>query len=452
MKPLNRQSPGTSAGVTDAMVAINEALILGSVRQHELTEAAETLNTRLQLEIAERKRAEDGVRISEVRYRHLFETASDGLLLVDPVSGRITVANLHMTQLSGYPQDQLVGKQLWEIGLFGNRTANRQMFGKLKKVPEVRYDQIPLKHRDGRRQVVEIVANLYRENGAAVVYCHVRDITARKNAEATQRRLDVLAASHAKMEREIVRRQAVEESLRKAQEEQISLLEQSRTQGELLRDLSRKILTSQEDERKRISRELHDVISQDLIAINVSIATLAKGDPATFPGTFKRKIANTLRIVESAVDQIHHFARELRSTVLDDFGLIPALHSYLERFMKETGIRATLSAFARIETADGTTLTALYRVAQEALANVARHAGASRVAVSITCFGDVVQMEIQDDGCGFDGAGQSRVDKASRLGLLGMEERIAMVGGSFHVESFPGQGTTVRATFSNLFP
>ncbi len=451
-KRTNPPPPETSVLGDGAMVAINEALVLGSVRQHELTEAAEAFNARLELEITERKRAEGSLRISEVRYRRLFETASDGLLLVDPVDGRITDANPCITRLSGYPKDQIVGRQLWEIGLFATRAANRRMLGKLKETPEIHYEQLPLEHRGGNLLTVEVVANLYRENGDTVIQCHIRDITGRKSAETTQRRIDVLFASNVKLKREIVQRQAAEDALHQTEQEQILLLEQSRKQEELLRDMSRRILSTQEEERKRISRELHDVISQNLIGINVSMAALSKGDPAAFPGDFRRKITETQRIVEEVVERIHHFARELRPTMLDDLGLIPALQTLLEGFMEETGIRSSLTAFSGIEESEGEVLTVLYRVAQEALANVAQHAQANQVAVRVTTTGGCIQMEIQDDGNGFEGAGKDFAARTGRLGLLGMKERIEMAGGSFQVESHQGQGTTVRALFSNPIP
>jgi PAS domain S-box-containing protein len=468
-------TPETDIHAKDAMVEINEALVLGSVRQHELTEAAEALNTRLELEITERKRAEGSLRISEIRYRRLFEAASDGLLLIDPLDGKITDANPSITRLSGYPQDQLVGRQLWEIGLFANQTANRRMFTKLKKKPEIHYGELPLEHRDGHRLTVEVVASLYRENGHTVIQCHIRDITERKSAEDTQRRIDVLSASNVKLKKEIVQRQAAEKSLQQSQQSQILLLEQAEQQEDLLRDMSHRILCSQEDERKRISRELHDIISQNLIGVNVSIAALSNGDPASFSDDFRQKITNTQQIVESTVDRLHLFARELRPAMLDDLGLIPALQALLERFMEETGIRSSLTVFAGIEESEGDVLTVLYRVAQEALSNVALHSNASRVAVSITttegciqsspncwrkCFSKMnisttdgcIQLEIKDDGKGFNETGKDIAAKKGRLGLLGMKERVEMVGGCFQIESLPGKGTTVRTVFSNRIP
>ncbi len=516
-------------------------------------------------DVAEQKLAEEKVRISEVRYRRLFEAAHDGVLLLDPVTRTITDANPFMTRLLGYPHGQLVGKELFEIGLLKNEAANQEMFRKLKLTHEVRYEDLPLESKGGRHQEVEVVANLYQEDGHAVIQCNIRDITARKQAEQelsekarlldlthdaiivrdvqgqirywnhgaeelygwsrqealgkishrllhteyltplkqlievlhrtnrwtgelvhrtrdgrrvtvlvrktldrdrdgrpasvlenitditarkqaeeTQRRVEVLAASNQKLEQEIVRRQAVEESLRKSEQHQTQLLEQSRRLQEQLRQLSRQILTAQEEERLEISRELHDVIAQTLTGINIRLAALKK-EAALDTRSLERNIARTQRLVEKSVDIVHQFARELRPTVLDDLGLIPALHAFMKSFTTRTGIRASLKAAARVEQLDLARRTVLFRVGQEALTNVARHAQASRVEVSLQKSPGSFCMRITDDGKSFDVERTLNGKGRKRLGLIGMRERLEMVGGSFDVESAPGNGTTIVA-------
>ena len=144
------------------------------------------------LDITERKQVEAKGRVSEVRYRRLFETAHDGVLLLDPTTCKITDANPFMTTLQGYPHTQLVGKELFEIGLLKDQAASREMFRKLKRSHEVRYEDLPLKSREGRHQEVEVVANLYQEDGHSVLQCNIRDITVRKQAEELLRRSDAL--------------------------------------------------------------------------------------------------------------------------------------------------------------------------------------------------------------------------------------------------------------------
>ena len=133
-------------------------------------------------DITEHRQAEDKVRVSEIRYRRLFEAAHDGVLLLDPGTRKITDANPFMTKLLGYPYEQLVGKELFEIGLLKDEAASQEMFRKLKRKHGVRYENLPLEDRDGRHQEVEVVANLYQEDGRAVIQCNIRDITERKRA------------------------------------------------------------------------------------------------------------------------------------------------------------------------------------------------------------------------------------------------------------------------------
>ena len=128
------------------------------------------------VDITDRKQGEENVRISEIRYRRLFEAAHDGILILDPATRKITDANPFMTKMLGYPRAQLVGKELFEIGLLQDEAASQEMFRKLKRSHEVRYENLPLESRGGRHQEVEVVANLYQENGHAVIRCNIRDM------------------------------------------------------------------------------------------------------------------------------------------------------------------------------------------------------------------------------------------------------------------------------------
>ena len=253
-----------------------------------------------------------------------------------------------------------------------------------------------------------------------------------------------LTASNRQLQQEILRRKAVEESLKKSEQHYSQLLEQSRHMQEQLRLLSRQLLSAQEEERKMISRELHDQIAQTLTGINIRLASLKTESTLNNKG-LQKKISSTQRLVEKSVDIVHRFARELRPTVLDDLGLIPALHSFMKSFNKRTGVRTSLRAFATVERLDTAKRTVLFRVAQEALTNVARHAQASRVEVSIEKLPDCICMKIKDDGKSFQAQRVMHSKRNTRLGLIGMRERLEMVGGKFVVESSPGKGTTVQA-------
>jgi signal transduction histidine kinase len=264
----------------------------------------------------------------------------------------------------------------------------------------------------------------------------------RMNAALSQRTRDI-TRSNRQLTKEIARRKVVEETLLKSKQQSRTLLSQSWLLQEKLRRLSRRVLLVQEEERKRISRELHDVVAHVLTGINVRLAAL-KIEASNNTKGLGRKITTTQRLVEKSVDIVHRFARELRPAVLDDLGLIPALHSYMKIFTKDTGIRASLTAFSGLEQLSNVKRTVLYRIAQEALTNVVRHAQASQVDVLIEKRKDHVMLRIKDDGKSFDLQRVEQAGKGKRLGLLGMRERAVMVGGTFEIESAPGQGTTIH--------
>ena len=181
---------------------------------------------------------------------------------------------------------------------------------------------------------------------------------------------------------------------------------------------------------------------QSLVGINVELSALGKD--AAVKRELLEKIAHTQRLVENAVHSVHSFARDLRPSVLDDLGLIPALHAYSKNLAEKKKIKIQLTAFGGIEVLGGAERTALFRVAQEALTNVTRHAQATTVQVSITQIPGAIRMDVSDNGKSFE-VGKTHLAKNNkRLGLVGMRERIEMVGGNLTIESTPGKGTTVR--------
>ena len=265
-----------------------------------------------------------------------------------------------------------------------------------------------------------------------------------ETVEMLSQRTVELAATNLALTGEISRRKSVEEALKEKERGYVRAIKESAVLQEQLRHLSRQILSAQENERKEISRELHDMVAQTLTGINICLAAL-KAAAVLDTKSLARNIAETQQLVEHSVNLVHRFARELRPAVLDDLGLIPALHSFMKSFTERTGVRTHLSAFAGVEQLNMPQRTALFRVAQEALTNVGRHAQASRVEVSIEKRPDGVRMKIGDDGKSFHVQRVLLARGNKRLGLLGMRERLEMVGGCFGVESAPGKGTTIEA-------
>jgi signal transduction histidine kinase len=444
---------GNATAVNEKMRAMNEALILGSVRQHELTEAAESSNALLQKEITDRKRVEAALRESEKRYRTLFDFGPVGVYSCDD-SGVIQEFNQRAaeiwgrTPVRGDTSERFCGSfKLFRTD--GSFISPRQcpMAQVLSgKIPAVHNAEVIVERPDGSRVIAIVDIRPFKNEQGKImgaVNCFF-DINEHKQAEEAQRRIAVLAATNQKLELEITQRRAVEQSLTASEQQQRRLLEESRHMRDQLRLLSRQLLSAQEAERQRISRDLHDVIAQSLTGISLRLASL-KEDAGLSAKNRARNIARTQQLVEQSVNVVHQFARELRPSVLDDVGLIPALHTFMKGFKKETGIQVKLSAFAAVEHMKADKRIVFYRIAQEALTNVARHAKASRVELSLQHLDGVVCMKIKDNGQGLPAESVGHDKKSKRLGLLGMRERLEMVGGNFTIESIPGQGTTITA-------
>jgi signal transduction histidine kinase len=258
--------------------------------------------------------------------------------------------------------------------------------------------------------------------------------------ETLSQRTVELAASNLELSQEITQRKAAEQALVKSKSHYSQLLIRSNRFQDQLRLLSRQILSAQEEERKKISRELHDVIAQTLTGINLRLASLKNESQLSSKG-LELNIARTQSLVQRSVDIVHQFARELRPAVLDDLGLIPALHSFMKAFTERTGIRTHLTAFVGLKRLDPIERTVLFRVAQEALTNVSRHAHATQARVKIEKVEGGVSMEIRDNGRGFRLADGK---KTARLGLVGMRERVEMIHGAFTITSSAG-GTVITA-------
>ena len=401
---------------------------------HEL----EVHQIELAMQNAELQKARNELESALEKYTDLYDFAPVGYFSVDQ-SGVILEANLTGAALLGVERSRLINRRL---PLFVSPTSRPKFLTFLERAflgPRVQACEALLLKEGGDARWMEFNAVAAIAPGGTGKWCRiaVSDVTERKQAEETNRRLAMLAASNQRLEREITQRKAMEEALQKSEQHQAQLSEQARY-------LSRRILQAQEDERKRISRELHDEIAQTLVGINVRLSELSR-DAEVNPRGLQKRIARAQRLVEKSVATVHRFARELRPSVLDDLGLIPALHTFMKGIREQTGMRVSLSAFGAVEKINGDKRTVLYRVAQEALNNAARHAQASQAEVRIEKLGGAICVTIKDDGKGFQLEQVLRANKNRRLGLLGMRERLQMVGGNVAIDSTPGEGTTILA-------
>ncbi|MGZ4173200.1 MAG: sensor histidine kinase [Solirubrobacteraceae bacterium] len=201
------------------------------------------------------------------------------------------------------------------------------------------------------------------------------------------------------------------------------------------REAGRASIRAQERERRRIAQDLHDEVNQALTAVSLRLqASIEQATPA-----LRRELTETKRLTTQAMNELLALARQLRPTVLDDHGLLPALHSQVRDFGEQTRISASFNSRGQVPRLTLEQQLVLYRVTQEGLSNIAQHAEASRVEVELSFVGRTV-LRITDDGRGFSTA------RKGGLGLTGMRERALMAGGHLSIWSGDGQGTRVELT------
>jgi PAS domain S-box-containing protein len=370
----------------------------------QLSHAFDQMAQALEHREVERQSANYALKTSETRYRRLFETAQDGILILNADTGQIDDVNPFLTNLLGYTREQLLGNKLWEIGPFKDTKASKAEFRELQREDYVRYEDLPLETSNGKSINVEFVSNVYQVNGGRVIQCNIRNITERKQAEAKRK-------------------------------------EYSRK----LQVLSRRLVEAQETERRNIARELHDEIGQALtvMQLNLQAMLLSPGTEVVSP-----RLNETLEVVERVLEQVHDISLDLRPSILDDLGLEPALRWYTERQAALVELKVEFHADQLEQRLDPMVETECFRVAQEALTNVVRHAQAKTVTVELRKEDGQLHLRVRDDGVGFEMAPvREQAVRGTSLGLLSMEERASLAGGGLEFKSVPGQGTEVHAWF-----
>jgi len=390
-------------------------------KQCELEQAQESLNRAKQFDDA------------------VMENMGEGLYTVDN-QALVTFMNPAAEQLFGWTFGELRGRNIHDAVHYKYPDGSPFPVEECRNLQVLRLGKTLTAHedvfirKDGTFFDVVYSSSPLREegniSGLVVVF---RDVTARKQAEEALRQAHEQLADRAKQLQTLVESRTAK--LARSNER----LRHEMDEREALR---RKLLHAQEEERRRIARELHDQMGQNLTALNVGLKSLLDGQSRSGLGT---RVQHLQELATQTARDLHRVAVELRPAALDDLGLVKAIRALIETWSTryridvdfEAGQYKAAGISSEIE-------TILYRIIQEALNNVAKHSAATRVALVLRRTEEQVQAIIEDDGRGFDARATSQSGNGSgRLGLLGIRERLGIVGGNFKIESAPKRGATL---------
>lgn len=344
------------------------------------------------LDITEQKRAEATLKVSEEKYRTIFAASPDFLYLTN-TKGQLLDANPALLDWQGLSLEALQQRHFLDFFAGDNQEEVVQAFAALQQGHPVRGLEVRARNARGETRDFEVNATpLQDPEGGTVILSVARDITARKQAE------------------------------------------------ERLHLLSRQLLETQESERHHLARELHDEIGQELTALKINLQALQPIPKRAMP-----YLQESLRIVDSTVQQIRHLSLDLRPSQLDHLGLMTTLQWYVDRQAQRTGLVVHFAADPLRPRPSPTLETACFRIVQEALTNITRHAQAGQVCVELRQHDAALHLLVRDDGIGFDlGAARMQAAKGKGLGLLGIEERVRLLGGQLEIVTAPGKGTEIR--------
>ena len=360
-------------------------------------------------DITERKRAEEALRESEEKYRLLLDESSDPVFTFYP-EGRYRYVNKAFARALGLSPSEIIGKTIWDV--FPKEEADKR-YAALKEVFE-----------SGREKVIEVrvpkpdkdqfcittIKPILEEGGRVLsVICSSKDITGRKQAE----------------------------------EEIRQLLQSVKEQREELRALGARLSEVEEDERRRLSGELHDRVGQNLTALGINLNILRNQLPAEAAGKAGKVLEDSLRLVVRTVEDIRNVMAELRPPLLDEYGLPAALRWYGKQFSERTGLNTVVEGGETMSRLQPEIEIALFRITQEALTNVAKHGRASRVTVTLEEVDERTILTIADNGAGFDPKASQPAGAGTKWGLILIRERAEVVGGQVRIDSGPGKGTRI---------
>ena len=345
-------------------------------------------------DITERKRAEEALHESEKSFRAFFEGAYDAIWVHD-LEGNIQTANKAATELGGYPVEELLGMNVKSFLSDESLKLAREVSRKLTEHQSIDLPyELRLIRKDGSEAICMVSTNLITSDGEPKGFQNIaRDVTQEKRMQDN------------------------------------------------LRYYLQEITKAQEEERKRVARELHDDTVQLLGSLSRQLDNFARKKHGLAPNEvlFLKDLQAQLN---RGVQSVHRFVQDLRPSLLDDLGLIPAVRSLMKDLQEYEGINTSLKVLGEERRFSSEVESLLFRIVQEALSNIRRHAQASEAQVVMEFAGDKVKVTISDNGRGFELLG--RVDdlpRSGKLGLAGMQERSRLLGGTLEVKPTLGKGT-----------
>jgi len=378
---------------------------------------------------------------SEAQLQSMFEVGNVGMAQMDARTGRVLRANSRLAAMLGRSQEQLIGRHHTALTHPGDRAESIEGMARLLRGDIASHDsEVRLLRRGGGIVWVLLTVTVLRDAAGEPqrMAALIMDITERKRAEqALREREEELRVARDELERRVDERTAELASAIEALHREIG--ERGLAERQVRQLLGRHVQAI-EDERGRISRELHDTLGQHLTALAIGLKMLGDHPAGT---DFGEPVARLRHEVERLDNEIDRLSYELRPPALDELGLEEALRSYANEWGSDTNVAVEVHTHGlhtgRLPPVVETTA---YRVAQEALTNVRKHAGASRVGVILERRLDELRLVVEDDGRGFDPAAAAP-DAGRRWGIRSMAERAALVAGRLEIESSPGGGTTV---------
>jgi PAS domain S-box-containing protein len=353
-------------------------------------------------DVTELKLAEEQLRKSEERWRAVFENSAAGIALSDPASTRFLSANAAFQKMLGYSEEELRAWSFLDITHETDREANRRLLAELLEGRRPSYEmQKRYRRKDGNLIWVSIQVSLVPGTESIPRFCMAiaEDVSERKRAQ-----------------------------------------EELQHSFEQLRALTARLQGIREEERKSVAREIHDELGQALTAIKIDLASLMRELPADQERQ-RRRTDSILELVDQTIQSVRRISTELRPGILDDLGLVAALEWAAEEFEARTGTRCRLDLPGDDIEIDQERATAMFRIFQETLTNVARHAKASEVGVRLAKDNGDLTLEVHDNGKGID---EEELSAGGSLGILGMRERATLLGGELGILGAPQNGTTVR--------